>query len=97
MPTRKGHTDLMWPPRKRRRVQTTKFREMPVNDLVGCRDMELLCRRRAVLDSQHSGKWLGEAERWRDLAHRETAARFQTMGPGPMAMGPYTIEGDYRN
>ena len=71
--------------------------EMPVNDLVGCRDMELLCRRRAVVDSQHSGKWLGEAERWRDLAHRETAARFQTMGPGPMAMGPYTIEGDYRN
>ena len=97
MPTRKGHTDLMWPSRKRRRVQITKFREMPVNDLVGCRDMELLCRRRAALDTQHSWMWLGEAERWRDLAHRETASRFQTMGLGPMAMGPNTIEGDYRN
>ena len=70
---------------------------MPVNDLVGCRDMELLCRRRAALDIQHSWMWLGEAERWRDLAHRETASRFQTTGPGPMAMGPNTIEGDYRN
>ena len=87
----------MWPSRKRRRVQTTKFREMPVNDLVGCRDMELLCRRRAALDTQHSWMWPGEAERWRDLAHREIAFRFQTMGLGPMAMGPNTIEGDYRN
>jgi hypothetical protein len=97
MPTRKGHTDLMWPSRKRRRVHITKFREMPVNDLVGCRDMELLCRRRAALDIQHSWMWLGEAERWRDLARRETASRFQTTGPGPITMGPNTIEGDYRN
>jgi hypothetical protein len=59
--------------------------------------MELLCRRRAALDTQHSLKWLGEAERWRDLAHRETASRFQTMGLGPMDMDPNTIEGDYRN
>jgi hypothetical protein len=59
-----------------------------MNDLIGCRDMELLCRRRAVLDTQHSWKWLGEAERWRDIAHRETASRFQAMHPGPMAMGP---------
>jgi hypothetical protein len=97
MPTRKGHTDLMWPSRERRRVRTTKFREMPVNNQVGCNDMELLYRRRAALDTQHSWKWLGEAERWRDLAHRETASRFQTIGLGPMVMGPNTIEGDYRN
>lgn len=97
MPTRKGHADLMWPSRERRRVRTTEFREMPVNDLVSCRDMELLCRRRAALDTQHSWKWLGEAERWRDIAHREAASRFQTMGLGPMAMGPNTIESDYRN
>jgi hypothetical protein len=59
--------------------------------------MELLCRRRAALDTQHGWMWLGEAEVWRDLAHRETASRFQTTGLGPMAMGPNTIEGDYRN
>jgi len=64
---------------------------------LGCRDMELLCRRRAALDTQHSWKWLGEAERWRNLPHPEAASRFQTMGRGPMAMGPSTIEGDYRN
>jgi hypothetical protein len=39
----------MWLSRKRRRAQITKFRKMPVNDLAGCRDMELLCRRRAAL------------------------------------------------
>jgi hypothetical protein len=68
-----------------------------MKDLAGCRDMELLCRRRAALDTQHSWKWLGEAERWRVLAHRETASRFQTVGLGPIAMGPNTIEGDCRN
>jgi hypothetical protein len=68
-----------------------------MNDLVGCRDMELLCRKRAVLDTHHSWKWLGEAERWRDIAHRETVSRFQGEHPGPMAMGPNTIEGDCRN
>ena len=57
-----------------------------MNDLIGCREMELLCRRRAALDSAHSWKWLGEAERWRDLAHREAASRFH-MRAGPMAMG----------
>jgi hypothetical protein len=70
----------MWPAPKRRIVQTTKFREMPVNDLVGCRDMELLCRRRAALDTQHSWMWLGEAERWRDLAHRENCFSFSNDG-----------------
>ena len=68
-----------------------------MNDLIGCRDMELLSRRRAVLDTQHSWKWLGEAERWRDIVHRETASRFQAMHTGLMAMGPNTIEGDRRN
>jgi hypothetical protein len=67
-----------------------------MNDLVGCRDMELLCRHRAAFDAQHGWKWLGEAERWRDLAHREVASRFQAENPGPMAMGPNTMEGDRR-
>jgi hypothetical protein len=70
---------------------------MLMKDLAGCRDMELLCRRRAALDTQHSWKWLGEAERWRVLTHLETASRFQTVGLGAMAMGPNTIEGDCRN
>jgi hypothetical protein len=64
-----------------------------MNDLVGCREMELLCRHRAALDSTHSWKWLGEAERWRDLAHREAASRFH-MRAGPMAMGPSPLVGD---
>jgi hypothetical protein len=71
----------------------------PMNDPIGCRDMELLCRQRATLDIQHSWKWLGEAERWKDLAHREIGSRFRAMPmhAGPMAMGPNTIEGDLRN
>jgi hypothetical protein len=67
-----------------------------MNDRVGCREMELLCRHRAVLDSQHNWSWLGKAERWREFAHRETASDY-TEHPGPMAMGPNTIEGDCRN
>jgi hypothetical protein len=68
-----------------------------MNDLIGCRDLELLCRQRAKVDTQHSWKWLGEAERWRDIAHREAVFRFRGEHPGPMAMGPNTIEGDCRN
>lgn len=64
-----------------------------MNDPVGCRDMELLCRHRATIDIQHSWKWLGEAERWKELAHREAASRFHA---GPMVMGPNTMEGARR-
>ena len=67
-----------------------------MSDLVGCRDMELLCRQRATLDIQHSWKWLGEAERWKDLAHREIASRFHAEHAGPMTMGPNPTEGDRR-
>jgi hypothetical protein len=70
-----------------------------MGDLAGCRDMEILCRHRAAVDREHSWKWLGEAERWKDLAHLEIGSRFRAMPmhPGPMAMGPNTIEGDLRN
>jgi hypothetical protein len=66
------------------------------NLIVGCREIELLCRQRAISDRAHSWKWLGEADRWNDLAHREIASRFQNneMHAGPMAMGPNNIEGD---
>jgi hypothetical protein len=67
-----------------------------MNNIVGCRELESLCRQRAISDRAHSWKWLGEADRWNDLAHREIASRFQMkpMHAGPMAMGPNTIVGD---
>jgi hypothetical protein len=54
------------------------------------------------LTPQHNWKWLGEADRWRELGHREIASRFQQknvqqMHAGPMAMGPNTIYGDSRS
>jgi hypothetical protein len=61
---------------------------------MSCRDIELLYRQRAVLDCEHSWKWLAEAERWEHLAQKETASRFKEIGP--MAMGPNTINGDLR-
>jgi len=67
-----------------------------MNDRVGCREMELLCRHRATLDTAHGWKWLGQAERWRELARREAASHY-ARHPGPMAMGPNTVEGDCRN
>jgi hypothetical protein len=67
-----------------------------MNDLVGYRDMELLCRHRAAFDPQHRWKWLGEAERWRELVHSETASRFHGEHAGPMAVGPITQEGARR-
>jgi hypothetical protein len=56
------------------------------NLVVGCRQIELLYRQRAVSDRALSWKWLGEADRWSDLAHREIASRFQNneMHAGPM-------------
>jgi len=65
-----------------------------MRDLADVRYMERLCRQRAVFDPPHSSKWLGEAERWKDLAHPKVGDRDKPSHPGPMAMGPNTIEGD---
>ena len=67
-----------------------------MNNLTGCREIENLCRQRAISDRAHRWKWLGEADRWSDLAHHEIASRFQKnpIHAGPMAMGPNTLEGD---
>jgi hypothetical protein len=67
-----------------------------MNNLVGCRELESLCRQRAVSDRAQSWKWLGEADRWSYLAHREIASRFQnhSIHASPMAMGPNTLECD---
>ena len=72
-----------------------------MSNIIDCRAMELLCRQRAKADPQNSGKWLGQAERWRELGHSEVSSRFQQrnnqqMHAGPMAMGPNTISGDSR-
>jgi hypothetical protein len=67
-----------------------------MKDLADARYMERLCRQRAVFDHVHSGKWLGEAERWKDVAHLKGGDRFREKPPhpGPMTMGPNTMEGD---
>jgi hypothetical protein len=73
-----------------------------MSDLTDCRGMELLYRERAKADPEHSTKWLGQAERWRELAHSENAWRFQRrsarqqMHAGPMAVQPRAAEGDRR-
>jgi hypothetical protein len=72
-------------------------RTLDMNNVVlDCREIEKLCRQRAISDRARSWKWLGEADRWNNLAHREIASRFQNepMHAGPMAMGPNTIKGD---
>jgi hypothetical protein len=70
-----------------------------MNNIVGCREIESLCRQRAVSDRAHSWKWLGEADRWNELAHREIASCFQmnSMHAGPMVMGPNPNERDARH
>jgi hypothetical protein len=74
-----------------------------MNDRLGCHDMEMLCRQRAKVDPKHNWKWLGEADKWRELEHREIAWRFQLrnvqqqMHAGPMTIGPNTIYGDSRS
>jgi hypothetical protein len=73
-----------------------------MSDLVNCRAMEMMCRERAKADPGHSWKWLGQADRWRELARNETAWRFQKRSGqqqmiGPMAVGPNTVKGDSRS
>lgn len=74
-----------------------------MSDLADCRAMESLYRERAKADPAHSGKWLGQAERWRELANSKSAWRLQKRSPqqqmhaGPMAMGSLTISGGSRS
>jgi hypothetical protein len=75
-----------------------------MTDLADCRAMELICRQRAKADPDHEWRWLGQADRWHELAHNETAWRFQKrtarqqMHAGrPMSMGPNTARGDTRS
>ena len=72
-----------------------------MDDLLNYRGMELLCRQRAIVEPEHTWKWLGQAERWRNLGHRKITSRFKRSNSeqpdlGPMAIGPNTIDGDQR-
>jgi hypothetical protein len=73
-----------------------------MSDLTDCQGMERLYRDRAKADPKNSTKWLGQAERWRELGKHENAWRQQPrqargqMHAGPMQMGPNTISGDSR-
>jgi hypothetical protein len=74
-----------------------------MSDVADCRAMELLCQQRAKADPERSGKWLGQADRWHDLAKQENAWRFQRtnkqqqMHAGPMTMGPNPVGGPSRS
>jgi hypothetical protein len=59
-----------------------------MNDQLICHDMEMLCRQRAKVDLKHNWKWLGEADRWRQLGHNEIAWRFQQRNMQQMHAGP---------
>jgi hypothetical protein len=72
-----------------------------MSEINDCREMELWCLRRAKAEPENQWKWIGQAERWRELAHRRIAFKFQKTGQlqmhaGPMQMGPNTINGDFR-
>jgi hypothetical protein len=73
-----------------------------MSDRADCRAMETLCRERAKADPMNSSKWLGQAERWRELANHESAWRLQKrstqqqMYVGPMATQPKPNDGDRR-
>jgi hypothetical protein len=67
-----------------------------MSDLMDSRAMELLYRERAKVEPEHSIKWLGQAERWGELARHESAWRLQRrntqqqMHTGPMTTQPKT-------
>lgn len=58
-----------------------------MKELLHCRAMESMCRRRAAADAAHRENWLRQAEDWQDLAVREIAFHFRECNgsdrPGP--------------
>lgn len=46
------------------------------------RAMGQLCRQQAVFHPEKSWHWLGEAQRWEDLAEREVAAHYRECNSG---------------
>jgi len=65
-----------------------QVREMPMNDPIGCLDMEFIGRQLRTLNAQHSLKWLRERTLERPCSPpRKLRHRFHAEHPGPMAMG----------
>ncbi len=66
-----------------------------MNNISDCGYMELLCRQHAKDDPENSWKWIGQAERWRELGHRRASdfRQRRQMTAGPMEMGPNLIAG----
>lgn len=48
-----------------------------MKELLHCRAMESMCRRRAAADAVHRESWLLQAENWNDLAVQEIAVHFR--------------------
>jgi len=63
-----------------------------MNNLLRCREIESLCRQRAVSDRAHHWKWLDEADRWNDLAHRGVAVLKLQRGPNPFEVATQDLD-----
>ncbi len=48
-----------------------------MKELLHCRAMESMCRRRATVDAVHRENWLRQAEDWQTLAVQEIASHFR--------------------
>jgi len=74
-----------------------------MGDIANCHAMELLCQQRAKADPVRREKWLGQADRWHDLAKQENAWRFQRRSKQPqehagqMTMGPDPVSDQLRS
>ena len=71
-----------------------------MNDVSNCYAMESMCRERAETDPKNATKWLGQAERWSELAKDENAWRLQKRSApqqqahaGQMATQPRPVDG----
>jgi hypothetical protein len=42
-----------------------------MEELLRCRNMEAMCRQRAIYDPQRGWEWLANAEKWKNLADEE--------------------------
>jgi hypothetical protein len=47
----------------------------------GCSVMELECLERAKIDTKNRGKWIGQAERWHELARAQNSWQLQKRPP----------------
>lgn len=48
-----------------------------MKEVMHCRAMESMCRRRAALDLEQRDEWLRQAETWKDRAAQEIELHFR--------------------